>query len=281
MLGLKPSTLEPAKDGLAQRWRDKTIGEITVDDMDAVLAEIRTKGVPGLRQRVAVSDSAARVAFLRYNKFFAWTIERRLATTNPCVGVARPPPGSSRERVLSDVEIRQFWHACGRLPEPFGAALRVMLVTGQRRGEVGAMRWAELDGDMWHLPAERSKNGKAHTVPLSGLALELIHGVTRAGAEFVFSTTGDVPVSGWSKTKRRLDALMPNAPPFTIHDLRRTTATNLQKLGVKLEVTEACLNHSGGSRGGIVGVYQRHQYGEEKRDALNRWAERVAEITSA
>jgi integrase len=106
------------------------------------------------------------------------------------------------------------------------------------------------------------------------------------GTTYVFSTTGDVPVSGWSKVKHRLDARMAelsraekaSVPPFTIHDLRRTCATGLQKLGVRLEVTEAVLNHSSGTRGGIVGVYQRHQYADEKREALERWAAHVEGI---
>jgi integrase len=288
MLGLSPSTLEPVKDGLAQRWRDRTIGEITVDDMDAVLNEVRGKGVPGLRVRTAVSDSTARAALLRYSKFFNWCVEKRLIGASPVDGVARPPPGASRERTLTDAEVKWLWQACDGVGEPFGAALRLLLLTGCRRGEVGGMRWDELSEDRttWTLPSARTKNNRQHVVPLSWLARNVIAQVRRVEGPFIFTTDGRTHAAGWSKIKRRLDMQMREvaggaSPPWVVHDIRRTVATNLQKLGVRLEVTEAVLNHASGSRGGIVGVYQRHQYADEKREALNRWAAHVERITSS
>ena len=150
---------------------------------------------------------------------------------------------ASRERVLTDAELKLLWRACDQEGEPFGRLVKFILITAQRRGECAGLRWAELDSDMWRLPAERSKNGKAHDVPLSPQALAQIHGAKRIGTEFVFSTTGDVPVAGFSRFKRRLDMRMAKlagdaVPEWTVHDLRRTAATNLQKLGIRLEVTE-------------------------------------------
>ena len=146
------------------------------------------------------------------------------------------------------------------------------------------------DRETWSIPASRTKNKRAHVVPLPRQARDLIASVRVIGTVYVFTTNGTTPVSGWSKTKRRLDEKMmeltaqekPDAviPAWAIHDLRRTCATGLQKLGVRLEVTEAVLNHTSGSRGGIVGVYQRHQYADEKREALERWAECVEKIVS-
>jgi integrase len=290
LLGLKPASLEPMKGGLAERWGAKPVAEITAHDLHELIDEIRAVGVPGLaRRRQGPSDSVARVSLARLSKFFSWLMmERRLVEKNPCAGVWRPDSGPARERCLSDDEVRWFWLACGDLGEPFNNLIRLILLTGQRKNECAKMTWSELQGDLWHLPAERAKNGRAHVVPLSRLALEQIHGLQPVGTTYVFSTTGDVPVSGWSKVKYRLDARMAelaraekaSLPPWTIHDLRRTCATGLQRLGVRLEVTEAVLNHSSGSRAGIVGVYQRHQYGPEKRDALERWSAHVERIIS-
>jgi integrase len=289
LLGFKPSTLEPMADGLAQRWRDKLVSEITADDIHDLVDEIRTKGTPGLKVRTAVSDSAARVALLRYSKFFSWAVQQRLATANPTAGVWRPAVGPARERVLSDAEIKWLWRAAGDLGEPFGPVLRLLLLTGQRRGEVGGMRWDELDGDVWNLPASRTKNKRPHVVPLSRQAQELIASVHRvAGAGHVFTTDGESHAAGWSKIKRRLDERMLELargdgaiiPPWVLHDIRRSVATGLQRLGIRLEVTETVLNHQGGSRGGIVGVYQKYQYGDEKRAALDLWSTHVEKIIS-
>jgi integrase len=291
VLGLSPATLDPVKGGLAERWRDKTVSEVTADDIHHLVDEIRERGVPGLaRRRQGPSDSVARVSLARLSKFFSWLMmERRLVEKNPCVGVWRPDSGPARERCLSDAEVRWFWLACGDLGEPFNNLIRLILLTGQRKNECAKMTWNELQGDVWHLPAERAKNGRDHVVPLSRLALEQIHGLHPVGTTYVFSTTGDVPVNGWTKVKHRLDDRMAelaraekaNVPPWTIHDLRRTCATGLQKLGIRLEVTEAVLNHQGGSRGGIVGVYQKYQYGDEKRAALDEWAAHVEKIVDA
>jgi integrase len=227
----------------------------------------------------------------RLSKFFNWCMERRLVKVNPCLGVWRPSAGNARERVLSDNEVRWLWRAAESLGYPFGPALRLLLLTGQRRGEVGGIRWDELseDGSTWTLPASRAKNGMAHVVPLSPQAQELIASVHVIANTFIFTTDGRTHTSGWSKVKKRVDARMAelaraeNAaiPDWVIHDIRRTVATGLQKLGVRLEVTEACLNHQSGSRAGIISVYQKYQYGDEKRAALEQWAAHVEKIVDA
>jgi integrase len=161
------------------------------------------------------------------------------------------------------------------------------------------MKWAEVDipGKMWSLPAARSKNALTHEVALTDDAIAILKSLPRIEkSPYVFTTTGKTAVSGWSKSKRLLDAAIVKTmreeavetgadpetvealPGWTIHDLRRTTATNLQRLGVRLEVTEAVLNHVSGSRAGIVGVYQRHDWAAEKRQALDMWARRLAEV---
>ena len=169
---------------------------------------------------------------------------------------------------------------------------KLLLLTGAQLGEVAEMRWSEIDlsSRLWTLPSERAKNRREHQVPLSDAAIEALIRLPRIGDGkdgFVFTTTGRTQVSGFSKAKRQIDAAVMEArhphgalQPWRLHDLRRTFATNLQKLGVRLEVTEAVLNHVSGSRAGIVGVYQRHDFAAEKRAALDAWARKLDEIVS-
>jgi integrase len=164
---------------------------------------------------------------------------------------------------------------------PFGPAVRLLILTGARREEVGAMRWGEVDlvAKTWTLPGERTKNGIEHVVPLSDPALSILGRVPRIGRYdgFVFTTTGKTAVSGWSKAKVTLDAAS-GVPDWRLHDLRRTFATGLAGLGVSMPVVEKILNHVSGSFGGVAGVYQRHAFADEKRDALDKWAARVTAI---
>jgi integrase len=295
LLGFRANDLEPIPGRLADRWRDRPVAEITPRDIHSLVDEARTRGIPGLeRRRKGNSESVAWVTLARVSRFFSWLVEQRAIEKSPCAGVNRPDSSTARDRVLDDRELRWFLLACSDLGEPFGPLLKLLLLTGQRRNEVAGMRKAELsaDGATWTLPATRTKNKRPHIVPLSQAAQDLIAGVrVIAGRRgFIFSTTGESHVSGWSKTKRRLDAKMlelvraeaadAGIPAWTIHDLRRTTAAGLQRLGVPLPVTERILNHVSGSFAGIVGVYQRHEYSEERREALERWAAHVQRLVS-
>jgi len=140
------------------------------------------------------------------------------------------------------------------------------------------MLWSEIDEQarVWIIPSTKTKNAKTHAVPLSRQAFEIIQGTPRvAGEDRVFAA---FPVRNFNRSKERLDARMQLAKRWTAHDLRRTLATGLQRLGVRLEVTEAVLNHTSGSRAGIVGVYQRHDWADEKRIALQRWADYIDKL---
>jgi integrase len=198
--------------------------------------------------------------------------------------------------VLSDAELRLVWHASDHVGWPFAPLAKLLILTGQRRDDVARMRRSELDLDAktWTIPAERFKNKKAHDVPLSDLAVAIIEKLPRVKgkADFVLTTTGDTAISGYSRAKKRLDKAILKImreergddakalPEWVLHDLRRTLATGMQRLGVRLEVTEAVLGHVSGSRSGIVGVYQRHEYKEEKRTALDKWAHHVHAVIS-
>jgi integrase len=179
-----------------------------------------------------------------------------------------------RERVLTDAEVAAIWRSTAS-PGPFNGIVRMLLLTGQRREEAATMKWGELSDDTWTVPASRAKNGATHIVPLSTQAQDLLRGAPRLG-ELVFPGLRG-PFNGFSKAKAALDAGS-GVTGWRLHDLRRTVATGLQRLGVRLEVTEQILNHVSGSRAGIVGVYQRHDFAVEKRAALEAWDAHVQAI---
>jgi integrase len=156
----------------------------------------------------------------------------------------------------------------------------LLLLTGQRRGEVAGMLWAELDLEnaLWTLPGTRTKNGRLHEVPLSRQVIGVVKGLPRISASpYVFSLDGKKPINGWTEHKKKLDKIS-GLSGWTLHDLRRTAASNMAKLGVSLPVIEKCLNHVSGSFAGIVSVYQRHDYADEKQKALQQWANHVSKL---
>ena len=273
--------LKVISGGLAERWRDKPVAEIDAHDIFTLIEDVRHRGIPGRARRVeGTTDALAQVFHARLSSLFGWLQSRRRIKTNPVAGVAAPDGPAARDRVLSDLEVTALWRASDEVGEPFGAIFKLLLLTGCRLNEIAQMRWAELseDGATLHLPAERVKNKRAHDVPLSPLARNIIADVARiGGSPFVFTITGRSPVSGFGKAKKRLDAEMDIAP-WRTHDIRRTVASGLQRLGVPLPVTEKVLNHISGSLGGIVGVYQRHDYEAERRVALERWADHISAL---
>jgi integrase len=223
--------------------------------------------------KVQMAASTARYG----SALFGWAVKRGSVALNPFEGVPIAPL-TRRDRVLSDEEIRLIWDATEE-PGTFNAIVRALLLTGQRREEVTGLTWAEIDEALsgWTLPGARTKNGKPHFIPLSEQMRVLLRAQPRFDADdLVFPGERGV-FSGWSKSKDRLDQRC-GISGWTLHDLRRTAATGLQKLGVRLEVTEAILNHVSGSRAGIVGVYQRHHWADEKRTGLAAWGAHVAAI---
>jgi integrase len=254
----------------------KRIGEIRRADVRDMLSEIADRSPTTANRVLAVT-----------RRLFNWAVEEEIVAVSP-IGKLKATKEVSRDRVLADDEIRLVWRAFDRIGAPFGAVGKLLLLTGARRTEIAEMRWSEIDmaARVWTLPAARSKNKVAHTIPLSDQAIEILNDLKRVESkgDFVF-TFGRVAVQGFARKKIELDAAIAadNGAPiagWTYHDLRRTLATNLQKLGVRLEVTEAVLGHTSGSRSGIVGVYQRHDWADEKRQALASWARRLEAIVS-
>jgi integrase len=229
-------------------------------------------------------------------------LDQELIDASPGAAVKRPSKEVKRDRVLTDLEIRTIWQACGEIGA-FGRAFRFMLATGQRRTEVGAMTWKEIDRQEknWALSRDRTKADRAHDIPLSDLAASIIEESPKLG-DFVFTTGRSAParaggtakpvaISGWSKAKANLDKLAldkaqalaaerrDEAPAeiadWHLHDLRRTAATHMARLGVDRVVIAKILNHAENE---VTAVYDRHRYDREKRRALDLWGERLAAI---
>lgn len=206
-------------------------------------------------------------------KLFNWFVERGMIDVSPLIGIRAPAREKSRDRVLSDDELARVIATCRDLPYPFGPYTLVLLATAQRRSEVANMRWSEVDLEKrnWEIPAERSKNGKAHNVPLSGFAIEIFANLMRfPDSDIVFTTTRQTPISGITKMHRRI-CENSKTSGWRLHDLRRTAASKMAEAGIQLQVTERVLNHVG-SLAGIAGTYNRYQYEPEKRAALEDWA---------
>ena len=257
------------------------------------IKDVRKRPLPGIaRADIAAaidnvarrSPSAARSLFAALRPLFAWAMERGIIEQSPCVGLRAPPAARARDRVLSEAEIKAFWQATAKMEFPFDPIFRLLLVTGQRRKEVAGARWSEfdLDSQIWTLPPERTKNGRPHILDLSPQALAILECASRCD-ELLFSTTGATPPSGFSKAKARLDEGMGQflggkLPPWRIHDLRRTAATGMAGLGFPPQVVERVINHVSGAQGGLVGVYQRHEYRVERKAAMDSWGAEVERI---
>lgn len=262
-------------------WGDRDVTSISRREVVDLLDNIAEAGHGVTANRVR--------AYL--SKFFGWCIDRDILAASPVIGVKPVAKESSRDRALSDDEIRWFWLACEAEGFPWGPLGKILLLTGQRRKEVAQLTESELDGALWRLPAGRVKNGRAHVVPLADAVLTVIASTprfkTRLG--YNFTTTGTSPVSGFDKGRKHLAARMlqiaekERGEPvpiegWTFHDLRRTAATGMARIGIPVRVPEAVLNHVSGTAGGIVSVYQRHDFADEKRAALEAWSRLVLQL---
>jgi integrase len=247
----------------------------TIDDRD--IEKLITKINPGARRNV----------FALLSTFFRWKVIVRLMGRNVIDVVDPPPKPQSRARVLPHDEIKAVWNAATACDYPFGSIVKLLLLTGQRRDEIANLKWTELSPEMDSITFEgsRTKNSRAHLVPLSPMATAIIETLPRiaisndAMSEYVFTTIGTTPFSGFSNGKIALEKhCKPALPDWHLHDLRRTCSTEWAKLGIKQEVTEAILNHKSGKVSGVAAIYNRYEYQDEKREALELWADRLQEI---
>jgi len=285
------------------RWGERRIQDIKRRDVLELLDAVVERGAAVQANRVLAA----------VRKLFNWAASRDVIAASPAAGVKAPSPEASRDRILSDDEVRILLLACDEVAFPFGPLAKLMLLTGARREEAAGLRRSEVSGDgaTWTLPATRTKNSRPHSIPLSAQAkaavaeapvvalskADVAAGLPRHGKhrDLVFTTTGRAPVSGYAKGKARLDTAMlaiaqkeaeerdedpanVELRAWTFHDLRRTVASGMARLGVELPVIERCLNHVSGSFGGVVGVYQRHSFADEMRTGFATWGAHVAAL---
>ena len=277
---LKPRTYSEMERYLLVIWKPLhpiSAFQITRRHISARIADIASAHgtVSAARARAAVSS------------MFNWAIREGLdIPANPVLGTNRPAQPGSRERVLTDPELSAIWRACR--DDDYGRIVRLLLLTAQRRDEVGSMQWAELDtsSGLWTLPGTRTKNHREHLLPLVPAALALLP-PRRNGRDILYgdgprrSGDGHRGFAGWSKSKAALDERIAEAlgqplPHWTVHDLRRSAATVMaDRLCVLPHIVEAILNHVSGHRAGVAGVYNRARYATEMREALQRWTQHV------
>lgn len=268
---------------IVPRWRGRPITEITRRDAIDVIDRIVDRGSVGRARRVHA----------HLHRMFRWAVGRGVIDVNPMADLPKPGSENPRDRVLDDSELYEVWQSAGDLGYPYGPAIRLLILTGARQGEIGQLTWQEVDEDtaLIRLTGKRTKTGDPRTIPLSPTAMEIITGLPRLNStEYLFSSTGKGPVNSWGNAKKKIDCTIIEAndspddsdglEEWRFHDLRRTVATGLQRIGHRLEVIEAVLGHVSGSRAGIVGVYQRHSFDDEKRAALDAWTEFMAALVA-
>jgi len=274
-------------------WKHRTITDIQRPDVLRILDAIVDRKAPVLANRT--------LSILK--RWFRWTVERGYVQASPVAGLRPPAKEVSRDRVLTHDELAEIWNAATDLAFPFGQWFQFLILTGQRRGEVSSMQWAHVDlkaeQPLWTLPKEFTKARRIHDVPLAPAAKQLLETAPRFKGPYIFTTTsGKLPISGFSKAKEAIDKAILNRrkeaaekagdsakvkglAEWHVHDLRRTLATWMADHDVAPHVLSAVLNHSPGSTMGITAIYARSKWAKEKRDALNRWAEYLRSLESA
>jgi integrase len=257
------------KKRILPTWGTRSIHDLTKRDVLELLDSIADAGAPVISNRV--------LALL--NTMFNWCIDRGILEVSPTRGVKRPTQEVARERVLNDAELRDMWSACDQLGYPYGPLIKLLALTGQRRGEVAGMRWDEIEGNVWTIPGARTKNKRPHSLPLSTEATKIIEVAPHIG-DYVFTVDGSRPVAGFSQAVPKFKSLLRPGTNWVLHDLRRTAATRMADLGVQPHIIEAVLNHIGGFRAGVAGIYNRAAYAAEKREALERWAKYISSLAN-
>jgi integrase len=247
---------------------------------DVGLADVAARLKVIGRESGTVTASRARAAL---SAMYGWAMREGLCGLQPHNPVAitnAPKDSVPRERVLTDAELVAIWRACG--DDDFGRIVRLLALTGCRRQEIGSLRWGEIDYEKGAiaLPGERTKNGRAHVLPLPPIALDIIRGtLRRVGRDYLFGERAEKGFTIWAAKKAEFDArLGAEVGEWRIHDLRRSVATKMADIGVLPHVIEALLNHHSGHRAGVAGVYNRSPYEKDVRATLNIWADHLAEI---
>jgi integrase len=282
---LKPSTAKETKRLLTRhllpRHRHRAITEISKSDCTAIFDGLLNK------------PSAANHAFTAIRGFFSWATDRELVEVSPCNRLKIPAKTASRERVLTEKELSYVLAAARDTEYPFGVIVQLLILTGQRRGEIAALRWEWIDEKEQTilLPVTITKNKREHLIPYGAKVAALIETIPRT-SEYLFPAQRErragkpaTTFAGWSKPKKTLDAKirgdLKRSPvaPWTLHDLRRTASTLWASLKVPQHINDRLLNHVTGSKQSRVArIYNRYEYLDEKREALVTWEEFVTTL---
>ena len=269
-------------DGTALWEREQLLQRHVVSQLGGMaISDVTRKDVLAMHRHIEKTSGATTAdrAAEALRAVFNWLDDTELVGSVPALRLKRKAK-QRRHRVLNDDEIQGLWHSLDA-DGPFGAIVRILLLTGQRRSEVAGMCWEEIDlgNRVWSLPEERTKNNLPHVVPLSEGVLRELTDRARIG-KYVFTTTGTTPFSGYSRSKERLDRRI-GFSDWTLHDLRRTYITRLNELGILPHIVEACVNHiSGVAKAGVAGVYNKAEYLPERIAAMERWASVVDGIVA-
>src|SRR5262245_41190979 len=297
---------DPAADRRERRDKDRLSLRSVIDEYLALKArEIRPKTLrevtryltgPAFKplhgmpvDRVSRKDVASRLIAIIFahgpivaakaraalSTLFMWAMQTGLIEHNPVIGTIQPKDGKPRERVLSDNELAAIWNACK--DDDYGRIVRLLILLGARRQEIGGLRWSEVSFERgtWTLPSGRSKNGRAHTLPLMPMALDIIKDVPRlVSRDQLFGARSNDGFTGWDDQKEAIDERS-GVIGWTLHDIRRSVATKLADIGVQPHIIEQILNHQSGHKAGPAGLYNRSSYEREVRNALARWEDHV------
>lgn len=284
----------PIEKLIKPRWGHRTPSSINRADTLTLLDDVAENGGPYAANRT--------LALLKV--FGNWSVERGIIDANPFASIKAHAKEQSRDRVLADDELVALWRVFCDMPYPFGPFLKVLTLSAQRRREVANMRWSELDLDgetpTWTLPRSATKGDREHVVPLAPQVVDILVSLPRFdGTDFVYTSKPERPVSGFSKAKAIVDRKVLEAAqkaaeevgndPETVdtlarwrmHDLRRTAASNMARMGFPPHVVAAVLNHSPGSTQGITAIYNRYRYSDEKTAALSAWARHIEALMTS
>jgi integrase len=262
-----------------KKLHSMAIDQVTKRDVAAQLIRIA-------REHSKVTASLARAHF---SAFFVWAMAAGLVEHNPVVGTPKPSAAPERDHVLSDAELVAIWRASDD-PElgEFGRIVKLLILTGARRQEIGGMAWSEIDREksIWKLPRERSKNDRQHTLPLMPAALEIIDATPqRAGRDRLFGDRADSGFTVWNRYKATLDKKAGVADwndtrqAWVLHDIRRSVATKMSDIGIAPHIVEEILAHRS-HKGGVAGIYNKSNYSREVRAALAQWQDHLRSLVS-
>jgi integrase len=240
------------------------------------ITSLSQRDVARLQDHVAQNSGETTSNRLRASleTFVAWVIRQgiRLPEGN-VVSYTGKRKETTRERVLTDAELKAVWNACDDATD-HSSIVRLLMLTGQRAAEIGSLQWSEVKDGRIELPSDRTKNKRPHNVPLSDPARAILEPLRMIGRTHVFGRTDSRGFKGWGVSKQRLDARI-GVTDWVVHDLRRTVATRMAELGVQPHIVEAVLNHVSGHKAGVAGIYNRATYDKEKRIALDLWAAHI------